>query len=232
MSDQQLSPQSVLDQILNVGKEYLQKGQDLAEDKLNIPEQGEERELMLNGLKKGAIASAVLVGLIGTKGGRKLTGVALKLGSVAALGTVAYKGYQNWLEKRNTTGDTVKPVHDLDDNDAHQRSKLLITAMVAAANADGNIDDKEQQELKHQILKMHLPKSLAGELEAIIDSPADAQALAAQVTDFEAASEVYIASRLFIGKHSSLTERMYLEQLVAEMELDSELVESLEAQLA
>ena len=65
MSDQQLSPQSVLDQILNVGKEYLQKGQDLAEDKLNIPEQGEERELMLNGLKKGAIASAVLVGLIG-----------------------------------------------------------------------------------------------------------------------------------------------------------------------
>lgn len=232
MSDNQLNPQSVLDQILNVGKEYLQKGQDIAEDKLNIPAGGEERDLMLNGLKKGALASAVLVGLIGTRGGRKLTGVALKLGGVAALGTAAFKGYQHWLGEKQNTGESIVAVHQLKEGPAYERSKLLIMAMVAAANADGNMDDKEQQQLKRRILEMHLPKSLAAELESIIKSPADVQRLSAQVNDLEAASEVYLASRLFIGEHSSVTERMYLEQLVAEMSLDSDLIKSLETQVA
>ena len=227
MSENQLNSQSLLDQILNVGKAYLQKGQEIAEQKLNIPEQGEERELMLNGLKKGALASAVLVGLIGTKGGRKLTGVALKLGSVAALGTAAYKGYQHWLGQKQDADNAAIAVHELSETGAHERSKLLIMAMVAAANADGNIDDEEQKLLKHQILEMHLPSRLVVDLEKIIDSPADVQSLAAQVPNLEAASEVYLASRLFIGDHSSVTERMYLEQLVAEMGLDSDLVRSL-----
>jgi len=232
MNDKQLNPKSVLDQILSVGKDYLQKGQEMAEDKLNIPEEGKDREVMLSGLKKGALASAVLVGLIGTKGGRKLTGVALRVGGIAALGTAAYKGYQHWLEQKKSEGESAIAVHKLDENAAHLRAKLLISAMVSAANADGNIDDAEQQKLKHRILEMHLPEHLADDLEKIVDAPSDVKSLAAQVTDLETASEVYLASRLFIGEHSSVTERIYLEQLVAEMGIDAELVKALELQVA
>ena len=52
------------------------------------------------------------------------------------------------------------------------------------------------------------------------------------MTDLETASEVYLASRLFIGEHSSVTARIYLEQLVAEMGIDAELVKALELQVA
>lgn len=232
MSDKKLNPQAVLEQILSVGKDYLQKGQDLAEDKLNIPEDGEQRDVMLSGLKKGALASAVLVGLIGTKGGRKLTGVALRMGGIAALGTAAVKGYQNWRGNKDDASDATVAVHELGANDAHQRSKLLITAMVSAANADGNLDNQEQQKLKHEILEMHLPSHLADDLKGIIDNPLDAKSLAAQVSDLEAASEVYLASRLFIGDHSSKAEQTYLDELVNDMGVDKQLIDALEEQVA
>ena len=232
MNDNKLNPQAVLDQILNVGKDYLQKGQDLAEDKLNIPEEGEQREVMLNGLKKGALATAVLVGLVGTRGGRKLTGVALRMGGIAALGTAAVKGYQSWMEKKNSDGETAVAVHKLDGDDALQRSKLLISAMVSAAHADGNIGDEEQIRLKHEILEMHLPSHLAEDLKSIINEPLNAKDLAAQVTNLEAASEVYLASRIFIDEHSTAIEKNYLDQLVADMGVDQDLVAALEEQVA
>lgn len=233
MSEQPLSVRRLLDQLLGMGQEYLEKGQELAEQKLDIPESGEQREVMLDGLKKGAIASAVLVALLGTKGGRKLTGTALKLGSIAALGTAAYKGYQHWQQSQDSqTEDMSSAVHELDHDAAQLRARLLINAMISAANADGKIDDQEQQQIKHQILQMHLPESMAGDLEPMLDGPLDLQTLAAQVSDLEVASEVYLASRLLIGAQSSVSEKLYLEQLSESLSLPDDLIDSLEKQIA
>ena len=82
--------EQLLESLLEKGRQYAEKGQEVAEQKLNIPSEGPEREIMLDGLKKGAIASAVLVGLLGTKGGRSLTGTAIKLGGLAAIGAAAF----------------------------------------------------------------------------------------------------------------------------------------------
>ncbi len=233
MSEQPLSVRRLLDQLLGMGQEYLEKGQELAEQKLDIPESGEQREVMLDGLKKGAIASAVLVALLGTKGGRKLTGTALKLGSIAALGTAAYQGYQHWQQSQDSqTEDMSSAVHELDHDAAQLRARLLINAMISAANADGKIDDQEQQQIKHQILQMHLPESMAGDLEPMLDGPLDLQTLAAQVSDLEVASEVYLASRLLIGAQSSVSEKLYLEQLSESLSLPDDLIDSLEKQIA
>jgi len=221
----------LLEKILSTGKQYVEKGQALAEEKLDIPEHGKEREVMIDGLKKGALASALLLGLLGTSGGRKLTGTALKVGGLAALGTAAYKGYQNWKQTGDvmTAGDSV---HQLSDDSADSRSLLLIEAMVAAANADGNIDNREQQAIKHEILEMHLPGEMAMMLENIVDSPLSAGELAQKVDNQAEASEVYIATRLLIGDDSSLTETLYKDSLVSALGLSSELVSSLEAQIS
>jgi len=56
---------------------------------------------MLRGLGKGAAAAGALALLVGTKGGRRVTGTALKLGSLAALGGVGYTAYRNWQEKQS-----------------------------------------------------------------------------------------------------------------------------------
>jgi len=227
MADEAFNPQTLLDQLLSVSKKYVEKGQAIAEEKLNIPESGEEREVMLDGLKKGALASALLVGLLGTKGGRSLTGSALKIGGLAALGTAAYKGFQNW----RATGEVMTSVHELQNSAGEARGLLLIEAMVAAANADGLIDDKEQNQIKHQILEMSLPGEMAMTLENIIDSPLSAQELALKVSDQAEATEVYLATRLLIDDNSSIKEKMYRDSLVAALELPAELVESLDTEL-
>jgi len=226
-------PRGVLEQLLATGKTYVEKGQAMAEEQLNIPDSGEERDVMLDGLKKGAIASAILLGLLGTSGGRKLTTTAIKVGGLAALGTAAYKGYQNW----QTTGDAFDsgtsqaPVHELSDSDAEGRGLLLIETMVAAANADGRIDNQEQQSIKHQILEMHLPGEMAMVLENIIDSPLSAAELAQKVSHQSEAAEVYVAARLLVGSDASGPEKLFLESLISNLSMPPELVNSLEMEI-
>lgn len=215
----------LLESLLATGKDYAEKGQAIAEEKLSIPSEGQEREVMLDGLKKGAIASAVLVGLLGTKGGRSLTGTAIKLGGLAALGAAAYSGYQNWQGNNEPYGvDVVGP-----DNTG---AELIIQTMVAAANADGNVDDDEQNAIKHEILQMHLPEDLADRLEKIIDKPLSAKGLGKQAASESLAGEMYLAARLLIDEHSSLAEKMFLEDLTVALGLSHELCAELDKQVA
>jgi uncharacterized membrane protein YebE (DUF533 family) len=222
---------NLLEEILKTGKEYVEKGQILAEEKLKIPVESKEREIMLDGLKKGALASALLVGLLGTSGGRKLTRTAIKVGGLAALGTVAYKGYQNWQSTGDVMSSAGQAVHELTANESEPRGLLIIDAMVAAANADGNVDDQELQEIKREALEMHLPGEMAMILENVIASPLSAGELAQKVNNRVEASEVYIATRLLIDGNSSLAETLYKDSLVTALNLSDELVASLEAQI-
>ena len=227
MNEQAFDLQGLLDKLLNTGKEYVEKGQDYAEDKLNIPEQGPEKEVMLDGMKKGAIASALLVGLLGTKGGRSLTGTALKIGGLAALGTAAYKAYQNWQDQ----DEVAQPVHELPAPAAISRSQLLIEAMVSAANADGRIDDAEQSTIKHEILEMRVSADLAQQLEQIIDAPLSPEQLGAKVTSRAEAGEVYLATRLLIDDTSGAAEQQYRERLIEALGLSREMVNALDSQI-
>jgi len=59
MNDQTSSISALLDKLLAGGQQLATKGQDMAEQQLNIPAAGPERDTMLNGMKKGALASAV-----------------------------------------------------------------------------------------------------------------------------------------------------------------------------
>ena len=61
---------------------------------MQIPEAGPERDKMIQQLGVGAAAGGLLALLVGTKSGRKILSPAIKLGSLAALGTVGYKVYQ------------------------------------------------------------------------------------------------------------------------------------------
>ena len=155
----------------------------------------------------------------------------LKLGGLAALGTAAYKGYQHWQESDESKLDNAESIHQLSDDAAESRGLLIIEALVAAANADGKVDDSEQQAIKHQILEMHLPGEMAMMLENIIDSPLSADELAKKVNGQREASEVYLATRLLIGENANAAEKHYQDSLVLALALSLELVNSLNSQL-
>jgi uncharacterized membrane protein YebE (DUF533 family) len=226
MKHNEFEPQDLLDNILSASKEFVEKGKDYAESVLNIPESGTEREHKLDGLKKGAFSTAILIGLLGTKGGRSLTGKAIKIGSVAALGTAAYNGYKHWRNKNQ--GDSI---HQLSGDAADQRAFLLIATMVSAANADGKLDDQESTLLKREILDMNLSKDLFDKVTKIVEYPLSATELSRKVADDAIASEVYLAARIFIDDNSEI-ERRYLNDLVKELGLSAELIAALDGEIA
>lgn len=221
-----MDTRQLIDGILASGKTYLEKGKQLAEEQINLPEEGPERDAKIDGLKKGALAAGGLALLLGTRSGRWLTGNALKIGSLAALGGIAYQAYKNW----GGADQSARPVHQLTGPDAEARSKLLLRSMIAAAKADGHIDASEQKRIEAEIEKMGLADVDAGFLRDEIRQPLDIEALVAAVPDKEAAAEVYLLSRIIVDVQNDM-EKSYLQELASKLGLKPEEVDSLESRL-
>lgn len=217
--------QAITDLLLQAGQELAKKGQTLAEEKLQLPESGPERDKALETLGKGAAAGGLLVALLGTGVGRKLTGTTLKLGSLAALGTVAYQAYQNWLGKTEQPGT---PVSQLSGPAAATRSLALLKATIAAAKADGHLDDAERSRIESQLGKLALDPETLAIFKAELEKPLSVNDVAAGADSPAAAAEIYLVSLAVIDEKSE-QERAYLQSLASELKLSSELVAALES---
>jgi len=220
---------ALLNQILKTGRDLATKGQDLAEKKLGVPGSGATRDAMLSGMGKGVAAAGLLAILLGTKGGRRLTGSAIKLGSLAAIGGLAYKAYQDWQAKQKMVGGTGQRVDQLTGPSAEQRGRALLRALIAAAKADGHIDEKEQATIDNQIQKLNLDTETLHFIKDEVDRPLDAREIAAGADSPEAAAEIYLTSLAVIDVADE-KERAYLNELAAHLKLASDLVAELEKQ--
>ena len=218
----------LLDQLLQSSKELVEKGQEWAEEKANIPKEGPEREAALSGLAKGAAAGGLLALLLGTKGGRKIAGTATKLGGLAALGALAYQTYQSWHGIRSTKPEEPgTPVSKLAGEEAEKRSRILLKAMIAAAKADGHIDDEERAKILEQAKASEIDEMTVKFFEEQLQAPVDAKAIAAEVDSKETAAEIYLVSRLVIDVANN-QEKAYLQELSSSLGLESEFVKQLE----
>ncbi|MEQ1636037.1 MAG: tellurite resistance TerB family protein [Methylococcales bacterium] len=225
-----MDAQQILDMFLNSGQELVNKGKTLAEEKLNLPTNPEDRQAMLDGASKGAMAAGALALLLGTSVGRKLTGAGFKLGSLAAVGGVAYNAFQKWQSQQTAPiADAGKPLTELTGPASDQRGRVLLTAMIAAAKADGAVDDKEKAVITQQLEKLNLGDS-AGLFLAELNKPLDIKAVAAGADSPTTAAEIYLISRTVLDLDND-QERAYLEQLAQELSLAPDLVAQLEGQL-
>ncbi|MDH3466643.1 MAG: tellurite resistance TerB family protein [Gammaproteobacteria bacterium] len=214
-----------LDDLLGAAKDLATRGKGVAEERMGLPDAGPEREAMLTGLGKGALAAGALAVLLGTGIGRRLTGTALKLGGLAAVGGVAYQAYRQWQQQNDDTVDT--PVDKLNTASAEQRSRLLLRAMIAAAKADGHIDVNERAAIDAEIERLGLDIDTSEFLIGELSRPLDVDALAAEVDSTTVAAEVYLASRLVIDLDNE-QERDYLNRLAVALKLAPELIAQLE----
>ncbi|MBX2882575.1 MAG: tellurite resistance TerB family protein [Granulosicoccus sp.] len=222
----------MLEDLLNSSKLAAEKGVSLAEEKLGVPEAGEERDAMLSGMTKGALAAGAVALLLGTNGGRKLTGTALKLGGLAAVGGLAYKAYNEW---QNSQGGGLThsgtPVGELGSAEASQRSLLLLRAMLSAARADGHMDGEERKAIEARIATLGLDAETLEFMHNEMQQPLDPGQLAAQVESPEEGAEVYLASAMVVD-NAGREERIYLDRLAGALNLAPGLAENLERQLA
>ncbi len=226
-----MDTKSFLDELLKAGRELAEKGQTIAEDKLNLGESGATRDATLSGMKTGAIVASALALLLGTKTGRKVTGSAVKLGSLAAIGGVAWKAYQNYQNKKGITDakDSVTSINELDNKEANQRSVTLLKAMIAAAKADGHVADEELAEINKQIKNLSLKGDTAKIIQEELTKPLDIAEIAALAEGDEAkAAEIYLVSAVVTNKEND-KERQYLADLAKAMKIPEELLAELNA---
>jgi len=231
-----MDTKSFLDDLLKTGKEYADKGLELAEEKLQMPKEGEGRDATIDGMKKGAMAVGVLALLLGTGAGRRVTGSALKIGSLAAIGGIGWKAYQNWVTQKETIDKEVEemassakiiPINELDEAGANERSQILLKAMIAAAKSDGHINKKEVAAIDEQIKKLGLTGDVASLMQAEIGKPLDVKEIAALAENSATASEIYLVSAVVTDKENSM-EKEYLDSLAKAMKLPEGLVEQLQ----
>ena len=222
-----------LDDLLKAGRELAEKGQTIVEKKLDIEEPGEKRDATLSGIKTGALAVSAIAVLLGTKTGRQVTGSAIKLGSLAAVGGIAWQAYQNYKNNGNILGDDDKevvPVNEItDDKEANERSITLLKAMIAAAKSDGHVGADELNEIKKQIDNLGLEGDVASVLEEELAKPLDIEEIAALAGAEEAkAAEIYLVSAVILNKENE-KERKYLDDLAKAMNIPDALLAELNA---
>jgi uncharacterized membrane protein YebE (DUF533 family) len=195
------------------------------------------------GFGKGAALGGVLGLLMGSKKVRKMAGGVIGYGGAAAAGAVAFKAYQNWQQGKQVQTAPIATITDLNNVDprflpppastveGQDFSLTLISAMIAAAKADGHIDAKEQTSIFEQVEKMSLDAESKAFVFDALRKPVDVDALVAGVNGIEQASEVYLVSRVAIDiDHPA--ERAYLQVLAHRLNLPADLVAHLDHQVA
>ena len=186
---------------------------------------------MISGAGGGALAASALGLLLGNKSARKYGGQALTYGGLAALGVLAYKAYGNWQANQGTAPQTEPQTIDrVPAPQVEQHSQAILKALVAAAKADGHVDERERQLIDGELNKLNGDPALRQWLQAELNKPLDPAEVARAATTPEIAAEMYIASLVLVDEEHFM-ERAYLEELAKQLKLDPGLKTELEAQV-
>ncbi|WEK50528.1 MAG: tellurite resistance TerB family protein [Candidatus Kaistia colombiensis] len=182
--------------------------------------------------------------LFGGKG-PKLKADALTLGGLAAIGTLAYKAFQQY--KINNPGapassppvgtpaalppadSAFHPANAPGGQDAVAMS--IVTAMIAAAKADGTIDADERQKILGKLSEGGLTAEERDFLSREMNGPLDINKVVDSATGPEHAIQLYAASLLAINPDHP-AERGYLDMLAARLGIDANLKTSIEQAVA
>lgn len=197
-------------------------------------------KLMSSGVG-GGLVGGVIGGMLAGKGGRKLTGNVAKLVGAAAVGALAYTAWNRYRQQQ--TGGTVPPLSAQaalppadsgflpppeDAVGGAAMGLAIVRAMIAAAKADGHIDNAERERIFGQITQLGLGAEEKAFLFDEIAKPLDIDAIVALGVSKEVSVDIYTASLLAIETDSP-AEKAYLQMLAARLGLEQGLVDEIHA---
>jgi len=186
-----------------------------------------------------ALATAVLGGLgalvFGTSTGRSVAGSAAKLGGLALIGGLAYKAYQNYQAGKPLIDNGQQDVlpapagTGFEPQAATEATALVfIRAMIAAAAADGHIDDDERNAILGGLKEAGLEQEAHDWLAREMAKPASIDTLVEAAESPELAAQIYTAARIAINPDNA-AEKDFLAGLAGSLGLDAELVANIDA---
>lgn len=212
--------QKILQQLLQAGQQQVSGDKaNAAKDKLAQA----SKSINAGGLSTGLLAGGALALLLGNKKFRKMGGTVAKYGGVAAVGALAYKAYESW-QQGQTAMPAAEPIPE------PQQNQILLSAMIAAAKADGHIDESEQKLIQHELTRLQQMGIDTSWYQAELNQPADPAAIAALAPNLEVAAEIYLASLLVVDEQNFM-EKAYLDELANQLKLPVELKNKLHSDL-
>ncbi|MFT0849481.1 tellurite resistance TerB family protein [Achromobacter sp. F4_2707] len=227
--------------IQNLFQQILQSGKGLAQDAgTALSKQSSSTQNPLGGFGGGALMGGALGLLLGNKKFRKMGGKLAGYGGAAAVGALALKTYQDWQSRQaspqpgataNAAPAAATPLRltNVETPLMEQHSRAMLSAMIAAAKADGHIGPEEKAMIEAEVQRLAVNEADQRWLHAELEKPADPAAVAAMAQSPEMATEIYLAS-LLVTEQDSFMERAYLDELARSLRLDPSLKAELEAQ--
>lgn len=166
----------------------------------------------------GALAGALL------SGGAQASKGAVGGGAMAILGSLALNALKGYMAANNSQANLAEvdqdALHSLNDSAIQG---LIVSAMVAAAKADGVIDDQEKQRILGKLSEDGFTEEERQWLNEELNRPVDTAALAAKVPNQVVAAQVYSASLLAIDIDTD-AEKEYLRDLAGQLGLNADMV--------
>lgn len=183
----------------------------------------------LKSLGAGAVGGGLVSLLMGSKKskklGKKVGKNALKIGGVAALGALAYKVYNDSQAKPSSSAS--QEAFDVNDN---THNELVIKSMIAAAKADGHVDNDEMERIESTLKQAGADQQLQQLIHNELNKPLDPSEIARLAQSPQQAAEIYLASLIVVDEQNFM-EKAYLQELAKQLNLSSEVTFQLEQQL-
>ena len=224
-----MNSKGLLEQLLQQGSALLSGQQKTAGGGVK-PSSGGGLSGMLSGKAGAALGGGALGLLLGSKKGRKMGGKVLTYGGLAALGVLAYKAYSNYQQQNNqTVREAPKTLDRLPPAEVEQHSFAILRAIIAAAKADGHIDDRERELIDNEVARLTSDGEMLHWFDAELRKPLDPADVAKSATSQEIAAEMYLAS-LLVADEQSFMEKAYLNELAQQLKLAPALKAELEQQ--
>jgi uncharacterized membrane protein YebE (DUF533 family) len=185
-------------------------------------------------------AGALVAVLLGTGTGRKVAGSAVKLGGLAAVAGLAYKAYQNYQSGKQPAQpgarepELLPPPADTSFHPSQapqgedEFALALLRTMIAAAKADGHVDEQERRKIAERIGEAGLGSDAESFLLGELSRPLDIEPLVAAAQTDAQRIELFTVARLAI-EPDSRAERGFLDMLAGRLKLPDALVDHIEA---
>jgi uncharacterized membrane protein YebE (DUF533 family) len=150
--------------------------------------------------------------------------------ALASLGMMAFQAYQAWQRSQAAAPQQAPRTVDLlSGPEVEDHSHAVLRALIAAAKADGRIDDSEKQMISTEIGRHTDDPELQQWLDDEVARPLDAADVAQSATDTGMAAEMYLASVMLVDDQQE-AERNYLDELAAALKIEPDLQVHLEQQ--
>jgi uncharacterized membrane protein YebE (DUF533 family) len=191
-----------------------------------------------NQLGAGAVLGGLGAILLGTRTGRSITVGPTKLGALALIGGLAYKALQNYQQGRPIhSGEAASPLATAPNGSGFESgavtngaAQLYIRGMIAAAAADGRIDEAEQKKIIYGLKQAGLDAEAEEFLARELNNPATVEDLVQTVGSEAEAVQLYTAARIAIDLDTA-EEHEFLVSLARGLGIDEALASHIDAQV-